>query len=299
MRFEAILFDIDNVLVDTRPSYLAAIQKTVERYLNRPGIITAKDVDHFKLLGGFNDDWDCCYGIVTFLETAIQGKPVRFGDHRRGRLAISELGAIFPERPLGIDGLLKNLNVLYQKVETPSYKRISKIFQEVYLGKGQKISGLIRKEKLIFQKSFLRKIRNRGVRFGIVTGRNRFEATYALKRFGILELFDVLVTIDDVRRAEKKTGKILRKPDPWPILEAARRFRDGSRGLRFLYVGDLPDDILATKRAGRFLKIESAAFPKFARDHEATLRELKKVRPDFYLKEPRDLLKILFRHFHP
>lgn len=296
--FDVILFDIDNVLVDTRASYLAAIQKTVEIYLNRPGVITAKDIDQFKLLGGFNDDWDSCYGIITFLETAIQGKPIRFGDHRSQRLSISELGGIFPERPLGVSGLLKHLETIYERVEKPSFDKIIRIFQEVYLGKklfDKKClywdkAGLIEKEKLIFKKSLLKKILKKVTRFGIVTGRNQFEARYALKRFGIEKLFDVLITIDEVKKAEKKTGKILRKPHPWPILEAARR--TGGR-LHFLYIGDLPDDILAAKGASRKIRIRSAAFPSFTRDPETTLGELKKIKPDFYLKTPQDLLRQL------
>ena len=308
LRFDVILFDIDNVLVDTRSSYLAAIQETVDRYLGGSGLVSAKDVDRFKLLGGFNDDWDCCYGIIAFLETAIQGKPIRFGDHRRQRLFISELPDLFPERPLGIDGLFKRLRVLYERVETPSYKKIAQIFQEVYLGKG-KIPGLIQKERPIFPKSILEKIRRRGVKFGIVTGRNNFEAGYALKRFGIRKLFDVLITIDEVKRAEKKTGKVLRKPDPWPILEAAkiicrsnppwllrsRRARGPAPPIRFLYVGDLPDDILAAKQAGKYIKIKAAGFPKYTRDLETALLELQKVKPDFILKKPRDLLLVIAR----
>lgn len=303
-RFDVVLFDIDNVLVDTRASYLAAIQKTVEIYLNHPGIVSLKEIDQFKLLGGFNDDWDACFGIIAFLHTAIQGKPIRFGDHRRRCLTIAELNDLFPERPLGIEGLLKHLEILYEQVETPPYRKVAQIFQEVYLGKKLlrkrclfwKNPGLVEKEKPIFPKALLEKIHGRGVRFGIVTGRNRFEAEYALKRFGILKLFDSLVTIDRVRREEKKTGRILRKPHPWSVLEAARRIKKKNRKgpLRFLYVGDLPDDVLAAKRAAPSLSIKSAAFPAFTRDPEATHRELAKVKPAFLLKRPQDLLKILF-----
>lgn len=324
--FNVVLFDIDNVLVDTRASYLAAIQKTVEHYLNHHGIISLKEIDQFKLLGGFNDDWDCCYGIITFLETSLQGKPVRFGDHRHHRLSIAELAELFPERPLGMEGLLRHLGILYERVETPSFKKIARIFQEIYRGKNA--PGLIEKERPIFQKSLLEKIRKKGIRMGIVTGRNRFEAQYALKRFGISKFFDAMVTIDDVRREEKKTGRLLRKPHPWPILEAARkirsarhperssaqdRFREGSRfeilrpatgggtqndggvleRLHFLYVGDLPDDILAAKRARPKIQIKTAAFPVCARDSKAALRELRKAGPDFLLKRPSDLLRLL------
>lgn len=334
--FDAVLFDIDNVLVDTRQSYLAAIRKTVEIYLNRPGVVSAKDVDQFKLLGGFNDDWDCCYGIITFLDTAIQGKPVRFGDHRRQRLFVSEIGEVFTERPLGIQGLLNHLRVLYERVELPSFQKIARIFQEVYLGKGGKgTGGFIQKEKPIFPKQILEKLHAQGIRFGIVTGRNKFEAEFALKRFGILKLFDAIVTIDDVKKEEKKTGKLLRKPSPWPLLECIKRLKTkdkrlkiedrrqmtkdkkpktGSRslvsslrsssssvsglwsssGLRsFLYVGDLPDDVLTAQRAKKFVNVKSAAFTKFATDQKAVLKELKKIKPDFYLKKPEDLLVIL------
>lgn len=285
--FDVILFDIDNVLVDTRSSYLAAIQKTVELYLGRPGVITPREIDQFKLLGGFNDDWDACYGIITFLETALH------------RLSISELRDTLPKRPLGIEGLLKGLKVLYGRVETPSYRKVAQIFQKVYLG-AQRKPGLIRKEKLIFPKSILKKIHDRGVRLGVVTGRDRYEAETALKRFGILEFFEVRVTIDQVRREEKRQGKALRKPNPWPLLEAAKRFRgqspkkgDSPLFLRFLYVGDLPDDVLAANRAKKFISIKAAAFPKFSRDPEATFLELKKLSPDFFLKDPKDLLKIV------
>ena len=289
-RFDVVLFDIDNVLIDTRASYLAAIQKTVEIYLDRPGIVSLKEIDQFKLLGGFNDDWDSCFGIITFLRTALQGKPIRFGDHRRHRQSISELGKTFPERPLGVEGLLKRLRVLYEHVETPSYQKVARIFQKVYLGR-----RLIEKERLVFPKSILQKIKRQGIRLGVVTGRNHFEAEYALKRFRILKLFEVIVTIDDVRRAEKKQGRPLRKPNPWPLLEAARRFQKMSRisSPRYLYVGDLPDDILAAGRAKRSLNIKSAAFIVMARNPSLTLQEMKRARPDFLLKSPAGILKIL------
>lgn len=288
MKFDVILFDIDNVLVDTRASYLAAVQKTVETYLRKPEVVSLRDINNFKLLGGFNDDWDTCYGMILFLETALQGKPVRFGDHRRERLTISELGKRFPERPLSISGLEKHLRVLYGRITKPPYKKIAGIFQDIYWKK----PALVKKEKLIFPKRVLQKIREKGIKLGIVTGRNRVEANYALKRFGIRDLFDALVTIDDVKRAEKKTGKMLRKPNPWPILECAKRFKKKNAG-HFLYVGDLPDDVLAANRAKKFLKIKAAAFPLLSGNSDSLALEFRKAKPDFFLKKPADLLKIL------
>src|SRR3989338_11587158 len=79
--FDAVIFDIDNVLIDTRRSYLDAIRWTIELYLTadsvpffmpstsgpKPSLLSLNDVHQFKLLGGFNDDWDCCYGLLIYL----------------------------------------------------------------------------------------------------------------------------------------------------------------------------------------------------------------------------------------
>ena len=78
---DAVIFDIDNVLIDTRHSYLDAIRNTVELYLTHgpvpffsrspggkfPSLLKPEEVDQFKLLGGFNDDWECCYGLLFYL----------------------------------------------------------------------------------------------------------------------------------------------------------------------------------------------------------------------------------------
>ena len=294
-KFNVVLFDIDNVLIDTRASYLAAIQRTVEGVMKCPGIVSLKEIDQFKLLGGFNDDWDCSYGIVTFLQTVSAGKPLHFQDSRRGRLSISELKNVFPERPLGTRGLLQGLGRFYEKVETPSYAKIARRFQEVYWGRKGR-PGLIRKERPIFSASLLKKIKASGVRFGIVTGRNRLEAEFALKRFGAFKYFDRVVTIDEVHREEKKRGKILRKPDPWSLVKAAEFFqKESRRELTFLYVGDLPDDVRAANSAKRSLSIRSAIFPKLTGDSKTLAQELKKDRPDFVLNAPSDLLKIVRR----
>ena len=86
MRFDAVIFDIDNVLVDTPASYTDCIRKTAETYLekilrfrpSRSPLLTREDVEAFKSLGGFNDDWDTCYGLLLyFLNLKISRRAVR------------------------------------------------------------------------------------------------------------------------------------------------------------------------------------------------------------------------------
>ena len=66
---EAVIFDIDGVIADTRRSYLESIRYTTQVYLTRvlgfrQGglLLSLKDVELFKMLGGFNNDWDCVRG---------------------------------------------------------------------------------------------------------------------------------------------------------------------------------------------------------------------------------------------
>ena len=53
---KAALFDMDGVLVDVSKSYLVAIQKTVEFYLNMT--VGLREIQKYKNRGGLNNDWD-------------------------------------------------------------------------------------------------------------------------------------------------------------------------------------------------------------------------------------------------
>jgi len=307
--FNAVLFDIDNVLIDTRRSYRDAIRWTVQLYLtdstiplfappskrHKLTLLSPADVDQFKLLGGFNDDWDCCYGLLIYLLT----RPVKqrtLGSLRKAT-DIRAFARQVKKRPLRVEGIVKMLG----RPPAVTIEKISRIFQEVYLGRDLfetsekkkpfywKTRGLIEKEKPIFRKVTLAKLKQRGIALGIATGRPRFEAVYALKRFGLLDFFDCMTTIDEVKKAERETFQSLRKPHPHSILETAKKI-----GLKksFLYVGDLPDDILAAREARSAIDIHSVAFPWLAADSRLALAEIQKVNPDFLLKKPSDLYRL-------
>src|SRR5690242_5686262 len=114
----AVIFDIDNVLIDTRRSFLDAIRWTVEIYLTHgrvpffhpvakqtePQLLSARDVGNFKLLGGFNDDWDCCYGLLVYL-LQLPVKSSRTIPGLKSAMDIAGFLKKTKERPLGISGL--------------------------------------------------------------------------------------------------------------------------------------------------------------------------------------------------
>jgi 2-phosphoglycolate phosphatase len=90
-------------------------------------------------------------------------------------------------------------------------------------------------------KMVLEELKARGFKLGIITGKYREPVRDVLAHFGILELFDVVVTGYEVKR---------HKPAPDIVLEAAKRL--GISPKQCVVVGDSPFDVQAGKRAGSF-----------------------------------------------
>jgi HAD superfamily hydrolase (TIGR01509 family) len=85
----------------------------------------------------------------------------------------------------------------------------------------------------------LTKLKARGHKLGIITGKYREPVIDALGHFGILEFFDAIVTGYEVKN---------HKPAPDIVLEAAKRL--GVSPKECVIVGDSPLDVEAGKRAG-------------------------------------------------
>ncbi|HQB11775.1 MAG: Pyrophosphatase PpaX [Candidatus Omnitrophica bacterium ADurb.Bin292] len=309
-KFDAVLFDIDNVLVDTRRSYLEAIRYTVEIFLTHgdvpffsksssgkmPELLSTHDVEKFKMLGGFNDDWDCCYGILVYLlSLPVTNRTI---EALKKASNFDKLVKSVKERPLKVSGI----TAIYGRPSTLVIEKVARIFQEVYLGKDifprlthnkmryWKKRGLIDREKPIFKSPLLQKIKDAGMKLGICTGRSSYEAAYALKAFGMDKLFDAITTMDDVKQEERLKRESLRKPHPFSLLKTTEKL---GKKLHYLYVGDLPDDVLAANRAKKSVSICSAAFPMMAADPFRAQKELEAAQPDYVLKSPSELFKIL------
>ena len=85
----------------------------------------------------------------------------------------------------------------------------------------------------------LTKLKARGYKLGIITGKYREPVIDALDHFGISEFFDAVVTGYEVKN---------HKPAPDIVLEAAKRL--GVSPKECVVVGDSPLDVEAGKRAG-------------------------------------------------
>jgi len=279
MKFDAVIFDIDNVLIDTRASYTDCIRKTVETYLmtllgfrpSRSPLLSRREVEQFKTLGGFNDDWDTCYGLLLyFLNLKIKKRAVFELSKQKN---IQRLAQKISKKPLGVVGAERN----WGKRKEIRIEKIAEIFQRFYLNE------FVWNEKLLIPKSFLKTLKRSEFKIGIATGRNLEEAQFALRRFQIDSLIDAMITIDE-------TPKRFKKPDPWGLLKTAEKL---GKNLRYLYVGDLPDDILAAERAKKKMKIASVGYLAASEFPKEMARELKRAGADFVCEKPKELINII------
>ncbi|MFP4424159.1 MAG: histidinol-phosphate transaminase [Candidatus Woesearchaeota archaeon] len=112
-----------------------------------------------------------------------------------------------------------------------SFQQVKDKFQSLYKNR------LIRNERLILEKTCLEGLRDR-YELGIVTGRPKDEAKFFLMNQGIEDLFNVVITADDVGDRGK--------PDPLGIETAL----DLMKKKDAFYLGDAVDDMIAARKAG-------------------------------------------------
>ncbi|VVB53772.1 Haloacid dehalogenase-like hydrolase [uncultured archaeon] len=83
MQEQALLWDVDGVLIDVSNSYRKAIADTATYYIRKligvgeGPIIEASDIQGFKLAGGFNNDWLLTEGVIKcWLGKVVHGADV-------------------------------------------------------------------------------------------------------------------------------------------------------------------------------------------------------------------------------
>lgn len=112
-------------------------------------------------------------------------------------------------------------------------------------------------------KKIVLKIKETGLPLGIYTGKGRTSSIITLKKIGLYETFDLLVSGDDVNE---------HKPSPEGIKQFAQKFNLDTNEI--LMIGDAPADIIAAKNAGA--KSASVLWDSYAAD------TAKKLNANFY-----------------
>jgi histidinol-phosphate aminotransferase len=181
LRSRALLFDMDGVLVEVSHSYVLAIKRTAEFFLHQE--VSLPDIQGYKNMGGFNNDWDLTAALVASRGQAVERR------------------------------------------------EIVEVFQRHYLG--ENFDGLIQHEEWLLRRDVLEELGRRCV-LGIVTGRPRVEAEYALNRVRVRDLFEIVVAMEDLPEGRGK-------PDPYGLELAIEKLGVSSA----MYVGDSIDDVRA------------------------------------------------------
>ncbi len=231
---DAIVFDVDGVIIDVHQSYPHVICQAAESYLKEIGFsgntvpATPEETTFFKAAGGFNSDWSLAQGIVLcYLAKAaaigsrnLDGLSDSYPDLETMARAAGEYGG-------GLDGLRQALGNMvelhdWQIVDREwDRHRITRLCQEYYAGSEAPAvfgisdpvvrgPGLMAREKPILPRAVLEAA---GLGYGLYTGRNYGETTKALELAGMQGFF--------LRQAMITETEGLKKPNPEGLFRIA------------------------------------------------------------------------------
>ena len=250
-RLDAVIFDVDGVLLDTHGSYPQVIAEVVRHYLRQqfewpdaPELVSAQDTEAFKLVGGFNSDWALARGATLYAlwRTLRFGRDDWTADRSAGP-AIAEFTARLPGPGLqAVHQLLASVgpDEVVREVESRyDGATIDRLCCEYYGGsdhcramfgfepEAYRGPGLCNRERPRLDTRLIPPPLRVGVYTGRVAGG---EVEFALDKAGLRERCLPAAVI---------TGDRWRKPDPQGLREAARHLRPRLG----LFVGDNLDDL--------------------------------------------------------
>ena len=247
MNVDAVVLDVDGVLVDVADSYRRAIIESVERV--HGDTIDRDAIQQFKDAGGFNNDWELTYAAALFILARREGMALSLDQ--------------FTDAIHGVGGGLDAARTVVGEELTPAERervlarwnreRLHDVFQQLYLGSDlyRDIEGgdpdldepgFIHDEPVIVTQSTIDDLTDR-FHVGVLTGRPAAEADIALERAGLDVPDEHRFTMDDWDAG---------KPDPHALVTLAERFEsEGPRSSErrtqsvdsVAFVGDTLDDV--------------------------------------------------------
>jgi len=261
---DTLVFDIDSVLIDVCDSYREAICRTVQFYFKEilhfqgsQNLIYPEEIEHFKMAGGFNNDWDLTSAVILFYLMKARKDNL---NNLNEIISIKPDIKTFTTKMLPPGGGLSEIVNLIEKDKEMEEKilplwhkdLITKIFQEIYAGEEYcfniygfhpsliKAEGLIKKERVIIDKKKKDFVQNFSI--GILTGRTKKEARVALERLGWEDIVfnERIITADDG----------LEKPHPQGLIKLSTSLKTKLG----IYVGDIWDDLIAAKNFNKEVK---------------------------------------------
>ncbi len=293
------------------------------------------DISLFKSAGGFNNDWDLTAGFLHYLLSVSKVPPLHkkrnFSSLDQTVLHLRQHLSLFHQtQPITIvkrdflsflsrvktsGGGLRGVRIalegkwegwVYHSGDLERENLVKRIFQEIYLGEKfashyhlqplfHRDKGLYLREKLIVERKILSSLRKR-VKLGIASGRPRFEAELALKRFRLTHYFDSVVTLDECEEEEirifKATGKRVKlsKPHPFSLQKVVEEV--GLSNPQCAYIGDVVDDVRAAKAVQKASSMLAIGFLHGSANRNKRRESLLQAGADLIIETPEELLRL-------
>ena len=245
MDVDAVVLDIDGVLVDTAASYKRAIQETLRSVVG--ATLTDDEVQAFKNAGGFNNDWVLTEAAALYLRARTEGVDE----------SVAAVTSAIAEAGGGLDGATEVLEAALPAGQWDAVRSaidrdtLVQTFQWLYLGPDRyaeletapppetrpEPAGLIENERILITDATLEFLQER-YELGVLTGRPAGEADIALARIGLAVPRERLLTMDDWAGG---------KPDP----EGLCRIAAHADATHTLFVGDELDDVRTAVNANQ------------------------------------------------
>ena len=242
MNAEAVVLDIDGVLVDVAGSYRRAIVESIERVYAET--IGRSEIQSFKNAGGFNNDWELTDAAALFVLARREGFDRDVGAFT-DRVAARGGGLDAAEAVVG-EGL--GSEALARVYENWDPDRLRDAFQQLYLGgdlyrdlEGGESDpdldtrGYIHDEPVIIEPETIEALAAE-FSVGVLTGRPAAEAAIALSRVGLEVPSNRRLTMDD---------PVAGKPHPDGLVALADRLD----ARHTVFVGDTVDDVRTARNA--------------------------------------------------
>jgi HAD superfamily hydrolase (TIGR01548 family) len=242
MHVDAVVLDVDGVLVDVADSYRRAVVESVEHVYG--DTIDRADIQAFKDAGGFNNDWKLTDAAALYVlarregyDGDVDGYTAEIADRGGGLAAAKET----LRDALSADAAARTFGEW-------DAEALRDVFQHLYLGStlyrelegGEPrfgTAGYIHDEPVLVDEATVTELMRR-FDVGVLTGRPSAEADIALDRAGLVVDPGVRYTMDDWEGG---------KPDPDALLALAALFEAD----RIAFVGDTLDDIRTAINADR------------------------------------------------
>ena len=238
--YQAIIFDVDDTLIDTSKSYDEAIKRTVKNYAHVS--VSNEQISLVRSYGisyGVNNDWN-----VTWL--------------------LIQLVKHFSSEPW--ETILSHQRLDEIKPKSAEYLEITDFFQNIYLGKpdfnGQGLIDIA--EEKMYKDNFFPTLKKLGVRIAVVTSRPTVEALHTLKNVnGLLDEFiESEHFVISTGSKNTKDQLIAEKPSPEPILECVKRLKVKVK--ESVYIGNSTSDYIAARDAGvDFIQVGTSKIERY------------------------------------